>query len=482
LQKSFIKKMFLPTGLMVCMALGASSGFSPNAPSQTQTAALARVSLLLAHDEIAEADSLFTAFDLARTMDAGDLMQWVRIKGTLAQYGLAAHVACMVLEKAPRYGAMARFQLSEILKDAAIDTVRMALSAYRACALQDIAVDTVDLRGWLARTCAAYGLFKEEVDVLASLDVKRASSARELLDCGRRRMAQGMFSQAIPAAFLAYGRLTNASEKALCALILYRSYAQTGKNDSASMWFARIPFAKETFRAEAAAFFQVAGYAVQADSLIETLPKSFTRDTLTIRRMLFAGNAKAAANEAARVFSAVGNDAGKNEAVLWRIRTMIFAGNLGAARGLLDSVDFSPSMKGADEILADKYALFALITAPSAWNDYGILAFSAWAGRSDIAYTTLISPDFDALPKGAKQLFLSLGAKTLIAGKVYSQARKVFERLVFSEFNAENRYYYADILINSGALQQGRRTLEELVLKFPADVFSAKARMALLAW
>jgi tetratricopeptide (TPR) repeat protein len=481
MERSINNKIFLPACIIACLAFIAWGGFSPNAPTAMQTQALARASFFLAHDELREADSVFTEFGLEGTMGAGDLMQWVRIKGTLAQYGQAGRLACRAMEKAPQYGAMARFQLSEILKDAKIDTVRSVVAAYGACAAQSRAPDTADLRDWMARTYEAFGLFSEEIDALIVLDTRSSPSARGLLECGKRAMARGLFTYAIPAARVAYDRLAGPSDKALCALVLYQSYAKLGKTDSAAWWLVKAPMAKEAFRAEAAAFFQRAGHAARADSLIETLPKSFMRDTLSIRQSLFAHDVKAAVDRAFRVFVGAATGAERSAAMLWRMRTLVFAGNLGAARELLDSIDFSPSMREADEILADKYAVFALQSDPSAWGEFAEAVFAAWAGFSDMACASLMSPRLDGISPRGKQLILSYCLKTLIADKVYLQARKAVEGLSREELSAENRYYYGDVLVHSGEIEQGRRVFEELVLKFPADVFSGKARMALIA-
>lgn len=266
----------------------------------------------------------------------------------------------------------------------------------------------------------------------------------------------------------------------MCALILYQCYAQTEKNDSAALWLSRIPLTQEKFRGEAVAFFQRTGYLVKADSVLKTLPASFMRDTLSIRSFLFAKNVKGAAAEALRVFSGAQKSNDKNDALLWRIRTLMFGGSIGAIRGLLDSITFDPRASGAREILGYKYALFVLETQPSAWGDFGSVAFASWAELPDIAYKTLQSSGLDGYSSGVKQFLILYCAKTLIAGKVYFQALKVLERLALSEASAEYRYYYADVLAHTGSPQQARQALEDIVLKFPSDVFSERARIALM--
>ena len=185
--------------------------------------------------------------------------------------------------------------------------------------------DTLGFKQWISGTYDRFGLYDEEVDVLVSLDSKNYPSARELLETARQRFSQRLFSYVIRPAKQAFARSATASQKALCALLLYQSYAQTEKNDSAAMWLAGVPLAQEPYKAEAVAFFQRSRYLGKADSLIKTLSPSFMRDTLTIRQMLFSGDLRGAADAAERTFQTWGGDKGDgNEALLWRIRTLIF--------------------------------------------------------------------------------------------------------------------------------------------------------------
>ena len=377
-------------------------------------------------------------------------------------------------KKPPNAAPWPGFNFRKSSKDAKIDTARSVVAAYGECAAQGRAQDTADLRDWMARTYEAFGLFSEEIDVITKLDTRISPSARPLLECGKRAMARGLFTYAIPAERMAYDRLAGPSDKALCALVLYQSYAKLGKTDSAAWWLAKAPMANETFRAEAVAFFQRAGHAAKADSLIETLPKSRMRDTLSIRQSLFGRDVKAAADRALRAFVEAAPGSERSGAMLWRIRTLIFSGNLGAARGLLDSIDFSATMKDADEILADKYAVFALQSDPSAWGEFAKAAFAAWAGFTDMALASLMSPLFDNLSPRGKQLILSYGLKTLIADKVYLQARKAVERLSREDLSAENRYYYGDALVHSGRSSKGGAYLKNWCLSFRPTYFQEK--------
>jgi hypothetical protein len=471
-------KIYLGDCLVFCLAICASDLFAQNiAMGPVQN----KVSSLLAHDDLHAADSLCTAFDLTRFMGPYELMKWVRIKGTLGQYEQAARLACMALGKDPHFGPMLQYQLVEVIKEAKIDTVRVALNAYCHCALGGGCRDTLGFKQWISGTYNRFGLYDEEIDVLVSLDSKNYPSVHDLLESARQRFSQRLFAQVIRPAQQAYARSATASQKALCALLLYQSYAQTERNDSAALWLARVPLAQELNKAEVITFFQHSRYFVKADSLIATLPPSFMRDTLAIRQMLFNGNMKGAADAAARMLQAQSRDKdNRNESLLWRIRALIFGGAVGTALPLLDSINFTPSMNWAEEFLSDKYALYMIQGFPSAWKDFGSLRYASWAQQPDIALRALGSQELENCPAGVKELLIIDGAKTLSAGKLFSEARKILERIALSAATAEHRYYYAESLLNTGAPEQARQVLEELVLKCPGDVFSEKARIVLL--
>ena len=462
---------------MFCMAFAASNPFMQNAE---QGALQSKISSLLANDNIREADSLCTAFDLTRSMGPYDLMKWVRTKGTLGQFGEAGRLACMTLAKAPQYGPMLQYQLAEVVKEAKIDTVCKVLNAYRLCALGEGGQDTLAFKQWISETYFRFGLYDEEVDVLVSLDSKKFPSVQELLETARKRFSQRLFSRTIRPALLAFARSATVSQKALCALLLYQSYAQTEKNDSAALWLARVPLAQNSYKAEVITFFQRSRYFTKADSLIKTLPSSLMRDTLSIRQMLYDENVKGAIEKATQTFQAMESGGEKNNALLWRIRTLIFDGAIGAALPLLDSMNFTPAMNGAEEVLTDKYAVFMVRSSPAVWKNFGLLRYASWLKRSDIVVKVLVSPEMENCPADVKELLIIDGVKTLEAGKLFSEARSVLERTPLAVASAEHRFYYAEALLNTGAPEQARQVLEELVLKFPGEVFSEKARIVLL--
>jgi hypothetical protein len=140
MKQRFFHRVFWYSSILSCTAFSAPNLFTQNAaPDPLEN----KISTLLANDNIREADSLCTAFDLTRFMGPFDLVKWLRIKGTLGQYGQAGRLACLATGKDPHFGPMLQYQLAEVVKDAKIDTVRAVLQAYVLCALGEGKCDTM---------------------------------------------------------------------------------------------------------------------------------------------------------------------------------------------------------------------------------------------------------------------------------------------------------------------------------------------------
>ena len=435
------------------------------------------VEQLIEQDKLGEADGKFAAIEPACAIETYDLMKWMRIKSVLGMYGAACRLACRIAHQQPQLSALLQNQLSETIREAPADTVRAALDDYLQCALSGFRPDTAAFKRWISNVYFRAGLYDEEVNALLRLETPSQPSAEELFACASRRFSNRIFSTALRPARLAYSRLHDDNLSSLCALMLYRCFALMGKDDSAAIWLRRVPARRED-RAEAAAFFQRTGDLVKADSLLAALPSSLTRDTLMVRQMLFTGNPKAAADYCARWAGEKLTVDGRG-LLFWRMRSLLFSGRAQAADALADSIDFSPVMDGATAFLFLKYMLNSIRKTPAAGTVFGELAYAAWLQRPERALRALQSSAIDVFPADVRQLLYCMGVKALIDGKMFAGARTLIDRAGGSSTCTELRYYLGEVLLNQGDVDSAAAVLEELILTYPGDVFSEKARILL---
>ena len=246
----------------------------------------------------AEADSLLRIADSAGILSAGDYLRWLDAKAVLSNYADAAGLCCKIdarEAREPRLGAIARGRLIQMIEEQPPAAKREALDAYRRCALSNPGCDTQGLKQWLCRAYASAGLFAQQDSLLVQLDTRQFPSAQDFLDAAEERFPGVLFPRRFPAT-AAYARLASAdtAARSLAATILFQCYRTALRPDSASYWLSRASLSDDRFRISAVAFLQSAGMLDRADSLMAGIRPSLARDTLLIRRLLYAGDPKGA--------------------------------------------------------------------------------------------------------------------------------------------------------------------------------------------
>ena len=430
-------------------------------------------------DRVREADSLYTAYESLCDFDASDLLSWMRIKNVLGETGEAGRIACTALRRMPHLSFRLRYMLLDMLKDAPADTQRAVLRQFGGCALSPERVDTAEVRLWLSAAYFGFGLYDEELSVVRDLDAGNRPTGGSFTQCAMRRLASRRYAETIAAARLGYRYCESAEGRSSCAILLYESFAKLDKDDSAALWLGRAAPTTPRARAEAAAFFQQIGNFDKARGVMEGMGPSLTRDTLTIRGLLLEGKVPAAIAECERIGRVDTGSEPRGQVMLWKARALLFGGMTAQARALADSIQFFPAMGGAHALVSLKYLLHEIRNSPRAWPMAAAICYAAWKRDPRAAAAALDSSLIDDLPNGARRVMLAEGVKTLIDGKLWTQALAALKPADSASFSSELRYYRGVALVNAGEIDAGRLVFEQLLLRYPGDVFSEKARTAL---
>jgi hypothetical protein len=467
--------------IAIALAVACSTARPEAVPWQTPCASAQRrgVERLLGQDRVVEADSAFSSLEAQCSLTAGDLLKWMRVKGVLFQFAEAGRLACLVVRAEPDAAFLAQDQLSEMIRDAAVDTVRAVLRDFRECLVSSRKQDTASVARWMAAVYDRFDLFDEEADVLLRFDGGDESSVNDLDGCARRFFSRGMYPGAIRLAAAAYPRLRDEVRRSSLALLLHESYARSGKNDSAAFWLEHVSLSRPEAGALAAVFFQRAGLASKAESRIAALAPSFTRDTLAVRQRLFASDFAGAAALASKLLGAGLAPDRRSALQLWEVRAMLFCGKTDRARALIDSMEFFPAMRGAGEVVASALAAYGLQDQPGAWGLFGAVAYASWLDRPDKVLAALEGPGLDSCDARARRTIVLEGVPTLIGGGRFADVRRIMERTGIAPEDNEFRYYYGEVLYNEGAVDSARKVFEAMLLDRPDDVFCGRARIFL---
>jgi hypothetical protein len=420
---------------------------------------------------LAEGDSLLSVADSTGALSAVDCLRWLETKAVLSKYGDAARLCCKITAREPRLSAMACGRFMQMIEEQSAAVKREALAVYRQCALSGPGCDTLRVKQWLSHAYATFALFVQQDSILVQLDTRKYPSAQDFLEAAQERFSQGFVADAVFPAKKAYNRLDNTAEKSLAATMVFQWYRSVLKPDSASFWLSRASLSDERFKVAAVAFLQSAGMLDRADSLMATLRSSVSRDTLMLRRMLFAGEAKGAYAKAGSLV--LSHDA----AVVWKMRTALFCGNGADLYGWIDTVSFSPASEWGEEIMSYRYRLEVIASAsvPQAMRDFCALSYALWCGKPDKAAAIRLT----AYPREVRDLLVCDIVKAFIQEKRFGEAGKTAAASGPDSAGPELRYYYADALIQQGYLDEGAAMLEQLLLANPNDVFSGRSRILL---
>jgi hypothetical protein len=444
---------------------------------QSNGAMRARTDSLIAVGDLAQADTLFAAFNAAGRLSVPEVLAWANLKQTLRDYAGLARALCGLSRLGDRLTPVGRSQLVALLREAEPEQVKAALAAYRECALGLPGGDTLQLAEWLARSYAQYGLYEEEVATWTGFESPARPALEPLLRVAQRQFSLKRYRYAALAARQAWIRAQNAQVRSWCAAILCESYGQLGPRDSAAVWLGRTDLGTARDAARAVVFYQQGGMLARADSLLAGVPAGPARDTLVLRQLLLAGRADSAAALARRLAAGAAWRGLRQSAALWQLRAALFSGDLTLVRQLADSLQFEPSWEYASEVLGYRYRLERLSGDPEALKEWPAFEYALYRGAPQTAAAPLRFPSY--APRSVQLLSVRLVKAFLERGDL-TEAAAAAARVDARIADPEHSYYCAEVLLAQGQPAQARALLEQLILTHPRDIYSSKARLLLL--
>jgi len=450
------------------------------------------------------ADTLYRALDAEGSLDAQELIRYGRVKCLLGDYRAAAAIYCRAAAD-KRLEHVAVTQLEQLFADADSAQRSDAARGFLNCVLALPSADTAFYRNRLADFCGRHGHFDEEISILTALNTQSAPTGRKLADVARAHFSNRRYRLAAAAASAAYSRLEEGNQfRTSAAFTAHQAYTQLKARDSALVWLSRSGATDKDAKISAVALNQETGRLDEAASLLEQLPPSLSKDTLTVRAYVFSGELGKALNHiaTAKTPSWVMSP---RERMLWRIRCLIFQGQPYDAAPTLDSLKFMPSWNAASETLRYKYWLQKLDegNAPPG-------SAQTWGRQEYYIYTGNLT----AAVKALSELITATGVQSISAGGVvesmairlagalsdnlkYKEALSVLDmlsgqvgnpnvnlnlNLKFSTDNTRSPEYMfvkAELLKELGRNDDANNIAQKILKDYPADVFAQRARMLL---
>ena len=428
-----------------------------------------------------EADSLYSNLFLLLSIDVYDLLKWAPVKGILGDYNGVAQIFCEISQFRKNFIFIAQNNFTRLLAESdSSDIQRNALDTYKKCSLSKPNSDTLALSKWLSSTCAQFNLYREEENAIAALDRNTQSRGDRLLETAQRRFSNRLFTEAIPPALKSWTFLSTEQQRQRCAVILYQSYTNTGETDSAVAWLKKVKLTDEPDKVNAIVLYQLAGLLEKSYRIINTLPESIYKDTLTIRQLLFEGkpgDACSFVNECTKKNHWRSN---KSDMFLWKIRTGIFSVKPDMAVLYLDSINsinLSPSWNYAEEILIYRIAIQRMGIYQSAFASWGQLKYFCYIEKPQ---DMIANFNKEQWPPNILEFYAATLVEALIKNKLYNKAQYILDLISEVNESGQINYFRGLVYFNLGYTDKAKKQFENIILSKPGSVFAHKARIYLL--
>jgi tetratricopeptide (TPR) repeat protein len=467
------EQVFLYLTLLSFSVDAATVENSINAASR-ESELISRINEHERNGRMAEADSLFGALAACSPLNREQLYRWARCRELIRRYTGSVELYCRLLDADTRFAGAVYGRLHRLLEEAPRDSIGRALAVFERCALRRRGIDTLKVRLKLAQCYAGYGLDSAELGVVAAASGPPGKVAGRLLEMARRRYTGGRYAAAVRAASFAYERAGGGRVRTDAAELISRAYRAVRRYDSALAWITRSDLSSESRKIDAAALYQRAGMLAKAEAVIGVLSRSFSRDTLELRQRLYRGDKRGAREFARKSFA--GRPQFADEALLWKVRTLLFDGAFGDLSALLDTAAPPSSRPGTAAILDCRLMLKSLRGEDAALAAWSRQEYDMFAGKADRAAARLSGRE---VPSGVRKVLFIRFVKELLVQGDSAAAARFFEERGEDVDSPEYRYLYAEHLLRTAGPGPARGLLLRIIREYPGNLFSEKSRVLL---
>lgn len=424
--------------------------------------------------DAAKVDTLCMIIDREEQLNAYALLQWMDAKHVLDDYNPVPRLVCRIIAERVALTDLALNQFEIILEELEPSVCDTLLKNFRQC-LHDEAphADTAALHSWIIHKYAQKGMFGRQIETLLDMEKSPRLRCEKLCLVTQDLIDQRLYREAEFAARAALKHAQSDKERRNVARLLFRSFINRNRLDSAVVWLERTDPESDRDIMDAVIVYQGTGKHEKAARLIGSMPESLSRDTLRLRHLLLTDSGAAALTFVADERTRLGRM--KPVRRLWHIRVTLYCAPQDQCLTLLDSMKVGPSDPFATEIMDIRFWLMLLADNPEALAKFRQIEYTLFKGGYDNASKLLRDAAMER--RIAWRLAVRIAGRQIEA----SLPSLAVATLRSVEADDEPGYLYelANALWLSGDNRTAKELLERLLLEFPADIHTGRARILL---
>jgi len=329
--------------------------------------------------DAAKVDTLCMIIDREERLDPYALLQWIDAKHVLDDHGQVPQLVCRIIADRVALTELALNQFEAVLDELEPSVCDTLLKSFSLC-LHDEAphADTAALHSWIIHRYGQTGLFGRQIETLLDLEKSPRLRCEKLCLIAQDLLDQRRDKEAEAAARVALKYARSDKEKSAVARLLFRSFINRNRLDSAVVWLERAAPESDRDLTDAVTVYQRVGEYEKAARLIGSMKESLSRDTLRLRRLLLMDSGAAALAFVADNRTRLGR--AKSVLRLWRIRVKVYCAPQEQCLALLDSMNVAPSDPFAAEIMDLRFWLMLLADDPEALAKFRQIEYTLFKG------------------------------------------------------------------------------------------------------
>ncbi|MBN1600649.1 MAG: hypothetical protein JW915_03520 [Chitinispirillaceae bacterium] len=425
----------------------------------------------------AQADTLYTIFDKDTVLDKYALGRWAKVKNVTGDYSNIPDLFCRSLQQSESgYIEIVLMQFNGVLSENSpeiVDTL-IGLFADRCFPGLKLSDDNKSIVfTWIIEAWGDLNNFRKQVQFIRK-SVPEKDAGAVLYQVAKKYSMRKKSIAAASVASAAYHYAIDEKIRLQAANIAFQSWVALNRGDSSAVWIERAGLDNNNIKIEAIVLYQNQGNFGKAMQLINDLPRSLARDTLTIRQSLCKKESDST------VFAQLAKSTFLNDEPilheLWKLRLLLYHKNLSAFQILVDSLRSTPEWSVFPEMLKYRYWL------------------QKFAGKEDMltAWAMIEYYNFIGKPQRSSELLCSGNiADSLRSLLVREVAQELLKRSAQETMNFLNQcndtisdpgvmYFRAEASHLTGNSKDAQALLQSIILNYPDDVYCGKARVLLM--
>lgn len=423
------------------------------------------------HGSPEQANMLGAIFDEEHLLSFYDLLRWVEIKQVLELYGEIPELYCRVLHGEPRIKTIVLSQFATLLRETSPSVADTLLQRFLGCSSEG-QLPAKPLAEWVIAQYGRLNLFDRQIELFLATEKQREQQAVGLIAMSEELYQQQSFAAAAKSAKVAYKRAAAQDLKEQAATLVYHALRELGSRDSTQIWFKRAHIVSDRGRAQGAELFLSSGNPAEASRLIAALSPSVLRDTLHLHQLLVTDSLAVAATLLANGGVLADSPVA---AYAWRVRTLLFGGKTDACLVLLDSIPVTLPAVQSRELLGYRYWLLRFSGNKEALAIFAQIQYTLYKGKPGLAADLLCTAQAGAAYSWR------LGVLVAQEQTKGNDPEGALRTLGCAPADSEPEYLYckADAFYRLRRLDAAEQLLERLVLEYPDNVHTVKARLLL---